>query len=454
MNEQGVDFLGSNILTIGEVLMGVFLVVFIILSLTKWRRFEMFLAVRYLRAKRRSRAISIISIISVVGVALGVGVLSIVLAVMNGFERDLQTKILGTNAHIVIHKQTHSPIKDSEDLLARVQSEPHVTGAVPFIFSEGLASSPSDTIGIMLRGIDPKLEDSVAKTSRSLISGRWEFAGKLEDAREPGKFVDAEGVVIGSELAGSLMVEVGDPIELLSSRIGGIKIGEDPFISKTFVVTGIFSSGLYEYDSKLVYMTLGSAQAMFGMKDMIGGVEVWVDDIYKANEVAKSLNDKLGYPYFARDWINLNYTFFSALRLEKTVMFIILVLIVLVAAFNIASTLIMIVIEKRKEIGILKSMGATRGSIMRIFMGQGMMIGLVGTIIGAVLGYFGCELLRRYQFVELPADIYLVDRLPVFWSMSDVLLICVASMGIALIATLGPALMAARYEPVEAIRYE
>lgn len=454
MDEQGVNLASNPVLTIAEVALGLLLVLFIVLSLTIWRRFELFLSVRYLRAKRRSRAISIVSVISVLGVALGVAVLSVVLAVMNGFEHDLQDKILGTNAHIIILNQMHAPITNADKMLADVEAQPHVTNAAPFVFSEGLASSPYDTVGVAIRGIDPERENRITHISERMTDGEFSFARQLSPANEGELPEPVEGVVLGLELAKSLQVEAGDQIIITSPGLAGEQARDSSMWSRVFYVSGVFTSGMYEYDSKLVYMSLPSAQNFLGLKDNISGLEVWVDDIYSADKVARSLTDILGYPFFARDWMSMNYTFFSALRLEKTVMFIILVLIVLVAAFSIASTLIMIVIEKRKEIGILKSMGANRASIMRIFMGQGLIIGLFGTGIGIVLGYLGSELLRRYKFVELPMDVYLIDKLPVLWSWNDTILIGLASMGIVLAATLGPAFMASRLEPVEAIRYE
>jgi lipoprotein-releasing system permease protein len=308
-----------------------------------------------------------------------------------------------------------------------------------------LSGDRQHTEGVVVKGIDPTLEASVTDISRNVIEGDMSFdhAGR-----------EKPGIVIGYLLADRLLVGTGDEVTLYSPMAErATPLGVIPAVSK-FVVEGLFKTGLYEYDSKFVYLSLRDAQSFLDMGDTVSGIEVKVRDIYRAREVGAAIVDRLGPPFRTNDWITLNHNLFSALSLEKTAMFIILTLIILVAAFNIVSTLVILVRDKTREIGILKSMGLTSRSVMRIFMIDGLFIGVVGTFLGCLGGYTLSKLIETYHFISLPRDVYWIDTLPVRLQAGDFLMISAASLVISLLATLYPALQAARFMPVEAIRYE
>jgi lipoprotein-releasing system permease protein len=419
--------------------------------------YEFFIAFRYLKAKRRHRTISLNTFISIGGVTLGVAALIATLAVMTGFKEDLRDKILGTNSHVVITDRTQDHLKDYVMVLERVKKAPHVEAATPFIYSQVLLASEGTVYGVVLRGIDPEREGTVTDIEKNIVqgslaaleSGRAD-AESMEGAPEP-ETPAHPGILIGKELATRLVTFVGDTINVLSPAGKPGPMGIIPKIRK-FTVVGIFDSGMYEYDSTLAYISLKAAQDFLGLGDEVTGVEVKVDDIFVAGKVAEAIERDLGYPYWARDWMALNRNLFSALKLEKIMMFIILVLIILVASFNIVGTLTMIVVEKSREIAILKAMGARRFAVMRIFMMDGLIIGLVGTAVGIPLGYGVCELLQN--FYTLPGDIYYISHLPVKIRLLDVVLVSISAVTISFLATLYPSYQAAQLNPAEALRYE
>ncbi|MBI3610532.1 MAG: lipoprotein-releasing ABC transporter permease subunit [Nitrospirae bacterium] len=412
--------------------------------------YELFIGLRYLKAKRRHRSISLNTIISIGGVTLGVAALIATLAVMTGFKEDLRDKILGTNSHIVISDRTHDTMKDYRTVLERVQKVPHVVAVTPFIYNQVLLTSEGSVHGVVLRGIDPALEGTVTDIRKNLVQG------SLDDLR-PSSTAAAEttppkpGIIVGKELAGRLGTFLGDTINVISPTGTPGPLGIIPKIRK-FEVVGIFDSGMYEYDSTLAYISIGTAQDFFNLGDVVTGVEVKVDDIFAADRISRAIELELGFPYWARDWMKLNKNLFSALQLEKMMMFIILILIILVASFNIVGTLTMIVVEKSREIAILKAMGATRREVMRIFMVDGLVIGGVGTAIGIPLGYLVCYLLQ--SFYTLPSDIYYISHLPVKIRSLDVLVVSLSAVTISFVATLYPSYQAARLNPSEALRYE
>jgi lipoprotein-releasing system permease protein len=412
--------------------------------------YELFIGLRYLRAKRRRRTVSLNTFISIGGVTLGVAALIATLAVMTGFKEDLRDKILGTNAHVIISDRIRGSVKDYGRVVAEVQKLPHVVAATPFIYNQVLLSSDTGVYGVVLRGIDPASEPRVTDIKKNLIDGSLQGL----ERRKSGGGIDASnlpGIIIGKELAGRLGLLVGDKLNVMSPVGTMGPLGIIPKIRR-FQVVGVFDSGMYEYDSTLAYVSLTAAQDFFNMGDVVSGVEVKVDDIFIADQVASEIERTLGPPYGARDWMKLNRNLFSALKLEKIMMFIILVLIILVASFNIVSTLTMIVVEKNREIAILKAMGATRKRVMRIFMVDGLIIGLVGTAIGIPLGYAACEILQH--FYTLPSDIYYISHLPVKIKELDVLLVSLSAVIISFLATLYPSWQAARLNPSEALRYE
>ena len=409
-------------------------------------RYELFISLRYLKAKRKQIFISVITILSIGGVALGVMALVIVLSVMSGFEDDLKTKILGTNAHLVV-LQHGSPMRDYGEVIRRVQGIQGVLATTPFIFSQAMLTSENNVHGIILRGIDPNTAGRVINIESTLKKGSMESLKREDQAS------GLPGILLGKELAQTLGVMLDDTVVVVSPLGALAPMGSGPPMKK-FCVRGIFDSGMYEYDTSLAYISLPSAQKFLGMDDTVSGVEVRVQDIYGVRKVAQSIQKALGFPFWTKDWMQMNKSLFAALKLERTVMFIILVLIVLVAAFGIVSTLIMVVMEKNKDIAILKSMGATAKSVTRIFIFQGLIIGVVGTILGLIGGYGICILLAKYQFISLPSDVYYISRLPVKMNGIDFVLVALSAIGISFLATLYPSWQAAKLDPAEALRYE
>lgn len=408
--------------------------------------FEYFIGGRYLRAKHKETFISLITILSVAGVTVGVMALIVVIAVMAGFESDLKQRILGVESHIVLmrHDGSFSGYKKISKQINEFQG---VEAATPFIYSQIMLRSSTGVSGAVLRGIDPESAGSVIKILKNSV-----LQNLKQIQRQGNSKTFVPGIILGKELAKNLGVLKGDAVYLISSRGMISPIGYLPAM-KRFEVVGLFESGMYEYDGSLAYIDLEDAQKILNMKGSVTGIEVRVDDIYNARNIAKKIVSELGFPYWARDWMRMNHNLFSALKLEKTVMFIILALIVLVAAFNIASTLIMMVMGKTKDIAILKAMGAMDSSIRKIFIYKGMIIGAVGTLLGVCLGFIICKLLEKYKFIQLPGDVYYISTLPVRLEALDVFMIASAAMVICFLATLYPASQASKLNPIEAIRY-
>ncbi|MBI5590080.1 MAG: lipoprotein-releasing ABC transporter permease subunit [Deltaproteobacteria bacterium] len=409
-------------------------------------QFELFIGARYLRAKQKQAFISLITLLSIAGVTLGVMALIIVIAVMAGFESDLKSRILSVESHIVVMRHGGS-FTDYAKVNDWVNSVEGVEASTPFILSQIMIRSASGMSGAVIRGIVP---ESAGKVISSI--GQDGLKALTPHSTAKPSATDVPGVVLGKELMKSLGVAKGDLIHILSPRGMISPAGLIP-VMKRFQVVGEFESGMYEYDGSLAYMNLSDAQKFLHMEDAITGIEVRVNDIYKARKISETITSRLGFPYWSRDWMQMNRNLFSALKLEKTVMFIILALIILVAAFNIASSLIMMVMEKTKDIAILKAMGATDRSIRRIFVFKGMTIGVIGTTLGVSLGFALCKLLEHYKFIELPGDVYYITKLPVLLKTFDVVSIAAASLIICFIATLYPARQASKLNPVEAIRY-
>ncbi|MEE8552744.1 MAG: lipoprotein-releasing ABC transporter permease subunit [Desulfobacterales bacterium] len=408
--------------------------------------FEYFIGGRYLRAKHKQAFLSLITMLSIAGVTVGVMALIVVIAVMAGFEADLKHRILGVESHVVLMRHG-SPFSDYRGIFEQVINTGGVEAATPFIYSQCMLRSTSGVSGAVMRGIDPDSAGRVIKILDSLVLLNLKQMHQKENST-----VSEPGIILGSELARNLGVGTGDAVYMISFRGMISPIGHLPAM-KRFKVAGLFESGMYEYDKSLAYIHLNEAQKILRMGDSVTGIEVRVNDIYDAGNIAETIVADLGFPYWAKDWMRMNRNLFSALKLEKTVMFIILALIVLVAAFNIASTLIMMVMGKTRDIAILKAMGATDSSIRKIFIFKGMIIGFVGTTLGVCMGFILCKLLEKYKFIELPGDVYYISTLPVRLESLDVFLIAAASIMICFIATLYPAHQASRLNPVEAIRY-
>lgn len=407
--------------------------------------FERFIAVRYLLARRKQTFISVISLISVLGVGIGVAALIVVLGVMSGFSSELRDKILGVNAHVIVGA-AQGGFSDYEQAAQTVRGVQGVTGVMPFIYSEVMCSTPHGVKGAALRGIDPQRAPDVLRLEQQMVSGKLQA---LQETAGP------PGIILGRELADRVGARTGGTVNLLSPSGHSSAAGFSPEI-KAFRVAGIFETGMYEYDSSLAYVTLSAARDLLGFRDrLVTGLEVRLADVYTAPQVGEAILDRLSPErFYVQNWMEMNESFFSALKLEKTAMFVILVMIVLVGSFSIITTLVMLVMEKTKDIAILISMGAQGHNIRNIFMLQGTIIGCVGTALGYLLGLGICFVLDRYQFIQLPGDVYYLDHLPVRLEWFDLGLIGVAALGLCFLATLYPARQAARLEPAEALRYE
>ncbi len=416
--------------------------------------FEVFVSLRYLRAKRKQAFISINTLISVAGVMLGVMAMMVVLAVMTGFGTDIKSKILGMNAHIRVMSKS-GLMQSYAQIMKKIGTVQGVAASAPFVHSQIMLRCGSHVSGAILRGIDPSRAGQVLDFEKSMKGKDLRALGRAEESQAPKDTVPLPGIILGKELARLLMANPGDELYAVSPLDGGLTpIGVRVPRMKRFSVVGLFDSGMYDYDTSFAYVSIRSAQQLLRLKDSVHGIEVKVDDIYGVDKVSRAIVEKLGSGYWTQDWMQMNKNFFSALKLEKTVMFIILVLIILVAAFNIISTLIMMVMDKTKDIAILKSMGATGKSIMRIFMMNGLIIGVLGTILGLVGGGILCFLLKRYEFVKLPSDVYYISTLPVKVQALDVILVGLSAIAISFLATLYPSYQASKLEPVAAIRYE
>ncbi len=421
------------------------------------KSFELFVARRYLTAKGKDTFLSVITLISIGGVVVGVMALVVVISVMNGFEIDLREKILGTTAHITVLHVGREGVTDYPALEAEIDRVEGVEAVAPFVFVEGILSSKRDSIGAVIRGVDMASHREISTIEDKIVEGTMDFdvAKKSPLEAKLGGYVPPEdGIVLGVELARNLGVDLNDTVTLISPQVIWNPLAPVPPKMKNFRVVGIFDVGMYEFDSSLAYIDLETAQEFLAIPHKVNGLEVRVADVFDAPAVSARINDAVGLPYFARDWTVTHEQLWTMLALEKHTMFVILTLIILVAAFNILSTLIMIVIEKTGEIGILKAMGATNGAIVRIFLLNGLIIGTVGTALGLVAGLGLCRVLQKYQFVELPAEVYALRTLPVVVQPLDILIICVFALVISVAATIYPAWRAARLEPVEAIQHE
>lgn len=407
--------------------------------------YEIFVSLRYLKTKKRYGTVSLNTFISIAGVVIGVATSIITLSVMTGFQGYFRDKILAAIPHIVVMEYAGAGIKDVASLKERVESMPHVQATTPFTISQAMLTIRDRVQGVVVRGIDPDSEGRVTNLEKNMVEG------SLQDLENPeGKL---PGIVIGEDLARKFGATIGDTITMVNPIGEETALGMVPKMRK-FELAGIFDAGMYDYNTQFAYTTLADAQKFFGMSGHVSGLEVRVDEIYDVEKISDEIRNAAGYPFYTRNWIEMNKNFFSALKLEKIGMSLILVVIIIVASFNIIGTLTMIVMEKSREIAILKSMGATSRSIMRIFMFAGLVIGFVGTLIGALIGYGIVLLITKTGVISLPKDVYQISHLPLSITGLDVLFICLTALGISFLATLYPSWQGAKQDPVEVLRYE
>src|SRR5579859_4028840 len=416
-------------------------------------RFELFIAARYLRAKRRQAVVGVITAISVIGVAAGVASLIIALAITNGMRRDLQERLVGSTAHIELMRVASDGIRDWRPLLERLRAMPHVTAAAPGLYGQVLVSRGARSGGALIKGIVPADERTVSDLLKGITAGS---AQALEPMAAVSESKDAPAVpplVIGNDLAETLGATVGDTVLVTSPQGELTPLGLVPRYQR-FVVVGIFKSGFYQYDSTYAFMRLRDAQRLFSEPDLVSVISFKVDDLYRANVIGREIEKAAGKGFQTTNWMEQNVELFRALKLEQVVSFIVLALIVCVAALNILIALTMMVMEKTRDIAVLMSFGVRAEQVRRIFLLQGLLISAVGTALGLVLGYAASWAGGHYRFIHLPGDVYSIDYLPFAPRITDSLIVAVVALGVSLVATLYPSRSAARVLPAEALRYE
>jgi len=428
-------------------------------------QFELFVAARYLRARRRQAVIGIITLISIVGVAAGVASLIIALAINNGFRQDLQDRLIGSMAQVNLLRVESDGIRNWQELLARLEKEPHVVAGAPAMYEQVLISRGAHAQGAVLKGIIPSYERKVSDILDSVKSGS---ASALEATADENTSASPDGesnplsaqvaaplppIILGQDMANSLGAQVGSLVTVTSPQGELTPFGIVPKYAR-FKVVGIFSSGFYDSDNTWGFIRLSDAQKLFDLGDLVSVLEFKVDDIYNADKIGKEVEQAAGKGFMATNWMEQNRAIFRALRLERLVTFITIGLIVFVAALNILISLIMMVMEKTRDIAVLVSMGAKRRQVRRIFMYQGVLIGMVGTAIGLVLGYGLSFAAGHYRLLSLSAEVYSIDYVPFAPRLLDGFIVALVAIGISFIATLYPSWSAASVLPAEALRYE
>ena len=408
-------------------------------------RFELSIALRYLRAKRKQTLLSAVSLIAVIGFILGVMALIIALALMTGFQEDIQSKILGASAHVILYPTGARGIRDYHNTIDIVRKNSEVISVSGVIYGKVMIYTAGGAEGIVLKGIDPTREKTVTDLTSSLDS---EALKALNDSNQ-----DRDPIVLGFDLASTLHAKRGEIVTLVSPEALLTPLGLMPKFKKLRMV-GTFQSGMYEYDQNWALVSMNTAQRLFSLGDSVTLIEARIKNIHDAAKVSDQLQKQLGSRFLVDNWINQNRSLFSAMKLEKIMLFITITLIVLVAAFNVVSTLIMTVLDKHKDIAVLMSMGATTKQIMRIFMIQGVLIGIAGTLLGALLGIVTSWVMDHYKIIQLPLDVYFIPYLPFHVRVEDIFMITGTALIISFLSTLYPAIRASRINPTEALRYE
>jgi len=416
--------------------------------------YEIFVAKRYLRSSQKAGFISLITYMAIGGVILGVAALIIILSVTNGFSGEVKNRLIGMNAHVTIRRFDGEALDDYREILDKLRGFPEIVGAAPVIDSKMVITSKRDLRridGVFVWGVDPEIFPQVSDLPQHLLYDPDQkiILGELPEQK-------ARGIILGEQLARRL--KAGPGSEMLLVTVRNMDLEEavmDGFTPRpwSFLVTDTFESGMYQYDDNFAFIALADAQRILELEDRVTDVHIRVQDIYRATQVREALEEEMGYPYSVRDWTQLFPEFFRWVELEKWAIFIALSLIILVAAFNIMSILAMSVLLKTPEIGILRAMGCTTRGIHRIFMYQGLVIGLVGTVLGGLTGFVVCLLQQRFELISIPGDVYLINSLPVDMEVVDFLLVSVVSLTICLLTSIYPARKAASLMPVEAIRY-
>jgi lipoprotein-releasing system permease protein len=430
-------------------------------------RFELFIAARYLRAKRRQAVVGVITLISVIGVAAGVASLIIALAITNGMSRDLQEKLLGSTAHVMLMRMADDGMRDWRPLLARLRGLPHVTAAAPELYEEVLIARGAKSGGALIDGVVPEDQNTVSDLLGSVKKGSASDLNPVADGgRQPtlhgeavkdgppdsGAVQAAPPIVIGQDLAETIGAEVGDTVTVISPQGELTPLGLVPKYQR-FVVAGIFKSGFYQYDSGYAFIRLADAQTLFSEPDLISAISFKIDDMYQAGAVGREIEEAAGKGFATTNWMEQNRGLFRALRLEQIVTFIVLALIVCVAALNILIALTMMVMEKTRDIAVLMSFGVSEAQVRRIFLMQGLLISVIGTAVGLVVGYGLSWVGGHYRF-PLDASVYSIDYLPFAPRLVDAVIVSAVSLGVSLVATLYPSASAAKVLPAEALRYE
>ncbi len=407
-------------------------------------KFVPFIGLRYLTAKHHDKFINLVTFFSVGGILIGVAALIVVISIMNGFESEIRSKIIDTTSHITVYSYQRAGISNWESNIKRISEVPDVVAASPFAYAKGAIAGPEGTDGVLIRGIVPELEANTTNLPNQVYIGKFD----LNDSNPT-----LPTTVLGRYLAEEIGARINDTISLFVLRRPGIILGPGSYTTKRFLVTGIFETELYDYDATLCYISLKSAQQLLGLGDKISGFQTKIKNFYNASSVAERLTEKLGLPFYAIPWSEINKTLFAWMTLEKWGMFLVLALIIAVAAFNIVSTLMMVVIEKTVDIGILKAMGASEKSIVKIFLFQGTVVGVIGTVLGVLLGSAMVLIQHNYKIISLPPDIYSISAVPMQLKLTDLLVVLILSSVLSILSAVYPAWRATKLNPVDAIRY-